>query len=142
VGDGEMRGEIESEIKKNKLEGKVILTGNQSNPYRFMSRCDVYLQFSLFEADPGTVREAAVFNKPMILSDIPAFCQIRDRINNIQLVDTIEEAVQALLQGKNTPITENNLKIINMEICRIIDREIFKKKHIACFIRPGKGNCQ
>lgn len=125
VGDGNLRDTIENGIRKNQLEGKVILAGNQPNPYRFMSRCDVYLQFSLFEADPITVREAAVFNKPMVLSDIPAFRQIRDGLNNIQLAGTIEEAVQALLQEKNTPITENNLKIINMEVCRIIDSEIF-----------------
>ena len=128
VGEGELRGTMEREIKKNQLEGKVILTGNQLNPYRFMRRCDFYLQFSLFEADPITIREAAVFNKPMVLSDIPAFRQWHKKINSILLADTSSEAVQWLLHGINKGTVENNLYIMNSEICRTIDREIFMNK--------------
>lgn len=127
VGDGELRGTMEREIKKNQLEGKVILTGNQSNPYRFMSRCDAYLQFSLFEADPVTVREVAVFNKPMILSDIPGFQKCHEIFSNIQLIGTSEDAIRSLMQEKSILGSKNDLGIINDEICRIIDREIFEK---------------
>ena len=127
VGDGELRDTLKSEIEKNHLEGKVVLAGNQSNPYRFMSRCDAYLQFSLFEADPITVREAAVFNKPMILSDIPGFQKCHEIFSNIQLIGTSGDAVRSLMQGKSTVGSKNDLSIINDEICRIIDREIFEK---------------
>ena len=127
VGDGELRDTLKSEIEKNHLEGKVVLTGNQSNPYRFMSRCDAYLQFSLFEADPITVREAAVFNKPMILSDIPGFQKCHEIFSNIQLIGTSEDAVRSLMQGRSMVGSKNDLSIINDEIRRVIDREIFEK---------------
>ena len=127
VGDGELRDTLKREIRKNHLEGKVVLAGNQSNPYRFMSRCDVYLQFSQFEADPITVREAAVFNKMMILSDIPGFQQCHKIFSNIQLVVTSEDAVRALMKKKTKAAAKNDLSIINDEICRTIDREIFEK---------------
>ena len=126
VGDGELHDTLKSEIEKNHLEGKVFLIGNQSNPYRFMSRCDAYLQFSLFEADPITVREVAIFNKPMILSDIPGFQKSREIFNNIQLVSTSKDAVRSLMQEKSIVSLKNDLSIINDEICRTIDREIFE----------------
>ena len=126
VGDGELRGTIEHEIKKNQLEGKVILTGNQTNPYRFMNSCDCYLQFSLYEADPITIREVAVFNKIMVLSDIPGFRQCCDVFNNIYLTDSNADTVQMIMQVKNKPIDKNDLDIVNYEIYRTIDQEIFE----------------
>lgn len=127
VGDGELRDTMKSEIEKNHLEGKVFLIGNQSNPYRFMSHCDAYLQFSQFEADPITVREVAIFNKPMILSDIPGFQKCDEIFSNIQLIGKSEDAVRSLLQEKPIVSSENDLSIINDEIYRTIDREIFEK---------------
>lgn len=126
VGDGELRDMLKSEIEKNHLEGKVFLIGNQSNPYKFMSRCDVYLQFSLFEADSITVREVAIFNKPMILSEISRFQECHEIFSNIQLISTNEDAVRLLMLEKSIVSSENDLSIINEEICRTIDREIFE----------------
>lgn len=128
IGDGELRDALKNAIIKNHLDGKVVLVGNQLNPYRFMKRCDVYLQFSLYEADPLTVREVAVFNKPMLLSDIPGFQRCREVLNNIQLITTSEDAVRLLMQKKTKAAAENNLSNVNNEICRIIDREIFGRQ--------------
>ncbi len=129
VGDGELRGTMEREIKKNQLEGKVILTGNQSNPYRFMSHCEVYLQFSLFEADGITIREAALFDSHMILSDIARFRDCAKTFKNIILCHNAHDAANSVLSSMNVPIEANDIDGINNEIRRRIYREIIKPLH-------------
>ncbi|MBE6000044.1 MAG: glycosyltransferase [Sarcina sp.] len=125
VGDGELRQTLESTIRENKLEGKVVLTGNQMNPYRFMSRCDCYLQFSLYEADPVTVREAAVFDRHMVLSDIPGFRDCSMILKNINLCRNAEEAADRILHILDKPADKNNLEKLNSEIVKQIYHEMF-----------------
>jgi hypothetical protein len=50
-----------------------MLLGNVLNPYKYMNNCDLYAQFSVYEADPITCKEVLVFNKRMVLSNIDAF---------------------------------------------------------------------
>ena len=125
VGDGELRQTLESEIRENKLEGKVVLTGIQMNPYRLMSRCDCYLQFSLYEADPVTVREAAVFDRYMILSDISGFRDCSMILKNINLCRNAEEAADMILHILDKPVDQNNLEKLNSEIVKQIYHEMF-----------------
>lgn len=125
VGDGELRQTLGGAIRKNKLEGKVVLTGNQMNPYRFMSRCDCYLQFSLYEADPVTVREAAVFDRHMVLSDIQRFRDCSMILKNINLCRNAEEAADRILHILDKPADKNNLEKLNSEIVKQIYHEMF-----------------
>ena len=69
IGDGELREEINDKIKLNKLDNNLILLGTKSNPYRYMSECNIYVQPSIYEAYCITVAEARCFNKPIIVTN-------------------------------------------------------------------------
>ena len=74
-----------------------------------MKKCDVYLQFSKFEADPLTVKEAAIFNKHMVLSNIPGFRDLQTILHNIYLFDDRDDIIRIFMgiRGKTPEI--NNL---------------------------------
>lgn len=121
AGNGELAGAMKEAIQQNGLREKVIPVGNQENPYRFMANCDCYVQFSRFEADPLTVREAAALGKPMALNDIPPFRDCSRDIRNVTLFHNNAEAVEAILKTRETAIDETNPQTVNRSARRGID---------------------
>lgn len=69
VGDGELREEIETEIQRLGLEGKVVLTGMRRDSEDFMSCFDVMVFPSKFEGLPLTMIEAQASGLPCLMSD-------------------------------------------------------------------------
>ena len=113
VGDGVLRATLENEIIEKGLSSNVFLLGGQPNPYKFMNSCDVYLQLSKFEADPITIKEAGVFSKPMVLSDIVAFKNATSWINNITLSDSVNDIANAIKNVKKIEIIKNDFSRAN-----------------------------
>ena len=112
VGNGPQYQQLAQEILEKELQENVFLLGVRSNPYKYMKNCDVYAQFSEFEAEGITVKEAAVFHKRLVLSDIISFREALSWINNRVLCSTIEEMANAIVA--ETPIQENNLTLMNV----------------------------
>ena len=121
VGDGEMADALKEEIHRNGLEEKVIPVGNQENPYRFMGKCDCYVQFSQYEADPLTVREAAALGKPMALTDIPSFRDCSRDLRNVTLFRNEEEAVSLIRKSRDMTTKEPDPQTINRNARQGID---------------------
>ncbi len=69
LGEGELRSDIENQIKKNKLNDYVILTGNVSNVYKYMKLFDLLLLPSFYEGLPVTLIEAQASNLKCLISD-------------------------------------------------------------------------
>lgn len=124
LGEGDLRPRLEQIIEEKNLSKKVFLLGNQSNPYKFMKNCDVYAQFSKFEAYAITVKETAIFSKPMVLSNIRAFQNTQNVVNNITLCDTVEDSVKAIKDANKKGVVINDLKKINQVFLEKIE-EIF-----------------
>ncbi|WP_232313342.1 glycosyltransferase, partial [Paenibacillus sp. P22] len=70
VGDGSMRNEIEAEINKHNLQGRIILTGFQKNPLDFVQTFNIYLITSLYEGMPYSVLEALNFGLPLVATNV------------------------------------------------------------------------
>ncbi len=69
VGEGDIRDEIEAEIKRLNLEEHVILTGIRKDVPDFMSCFDVLIFPSKFEGLPLTLIEAQAAGLPCLISD-------------------------------------------------------------------------
>ena len=69
IGDGELRGEIESKIAELSLQDSVILTGVRSDVHLLMQAMDVFLFPSAWEGLPLTVVEAQAAGLPCFVSD-------------------------------------------------------------------------
>lgn len=70
VGEGNLRPQLEEQIRHAGLEERVILTGMQKNPYPWFANCDLYVQTSVFEGSCTTLTEAMIFNKAVVTTEI------------------------------------------------------------------------
>lgn len=69
LGDGELRPQIEEEIRRLGLEERVILTGIRQDVAAWMSAMDVLVFPSKFEGLPLTLIEAQAAGLPCLISD-------------------------------------------------------------------------
>lgn len=69
VGDGEMRPQIEAEIKKLSIEKQVILTGYQTHPQKYLALMEIFLLSSFSEGTSMTLLEAMSLGKPCVVTD-------------------------------------------------------------------------
>ena len=75
VGDGELRGEIEKQIRDSGLDECVILAGVQSDVNPYYHAMDVMLLPSLYEGKPFVIIEAQASGLPCVISDkVPSEC--------------------------------------------------------------------
>lgn len=115
VGDGPSKDEINILIKKYQLDKNIILTGMQSNPYPYISACDIYVQPSLFEGFGMTISEAKILHKPIVSTNFDVVYNQLTHNKNGLIVDKsgegIANAILCILRDtdlKNTIV--DNLK--------------------------------
>ncbi|MDD5888452.1 MAG: O-antigen ligase family protein [bacterium] len=66
IGDGKDRQMYEKEVKKQKLQDRVIFHGKKSNPYPYIKASDYIILTSDYEGFPVIYLEALVLKKPII----------------------------------------------------------------------------
>ena len=121
IGDGDMRPEIEKRIKYENVEDSVFLLGVKTNPYCYMSACDIYVQPSYTEGYSTTICEAGMLGKAIVGTKPSGGIrdQITDGIDGFIVDATIEgltEGISELLNNKQlkqqfeTKIQEKNFE--------------------------------
>lgn len=65
AGSGPERKAIERAIEEEELSDKIILLGNQPNPYPYMKNADLVMNVSYHEAAPMVFMEARALGKPV-----------------------------------------------------------------------------
>lgn len=114
AGDGDQKELIVQKIKEYGLTTRVVLLGNVLNPYKYMKNCDLYAQFSVYEADPITLKEVLVFNKRMVLSDIEAFNYYKNLYRNISICEEdVKRTAELIIEKVSSEIEENTLDSLN-----------------------------
>lgn len=71
LGEGPLRGELESLTKELQVEQQVSMPGYVSNPCSFMSACDVFVLASAWEGCPVALEEALASGAAVIVNDAP-----------------------------------------------------------------------
>lgn len=79
AGSGDLTGDIQALIKTKGLENHFILLGSQKNPYKYMARCDIYIQPSRYEGKSLAIEEAKVLAKPVVTTN---FTTVHDQIED------------------------------------------------------------
>lgn len=69
IGEGPDKARLENLILKKQMEDRIILLGAKSNPYPYIKNCDIYVQPSKFEGYGIAIDEAALFYKPLVVTD-------------------------------------------------------------------------
>ncbi len=71
VGDGELRPELEAQVKQLKLQSKVHFAGTQSNPFPYLAGARFITLSSRTEAFPMVLIEALALKCPVVATDCP-----------------------------------------------------------------------
>lgn len=115
IGDGESLQSVKNKIEVFGLSEKIILLGNQNNPYPYLKIADIYCQPSRTEGFGITISEAKIFNLPIVATDFPgASEQLTDGETGLIVkfdIDDIYYALKAIFD--NTDMAERfktNLK--------------------------------
>lgn len=66
IGDGPQKNWLRKLVRNYDLEGSVIFTGQQDNPYAIMAACDCFVLSSDYEGQPMVILEARVLGLPVI----------------------------------------------------------------------------
>ena len=66
IGEGILKLKLQKLIKSNHVENKVFLLGTKKNPYKYISKADIFVLSSLHEGLPTVLIEALACNLPII----------------------------------------------------------------------------
>ncbi len=108
VGEGALQDSLEKQIDAFGLKNTVILLGLQTNPYKYMKNCDIYVQTSIYEGSCITVNEAMIFNKPIVSTNFPA---IYEKITNEQNGLISEMTAESIADNVLKLIKDTDLQI-------------------------------
>ena len=99
LGEGELRQDLEQQIRTYGLQEQILLLGYESNPYKYMTRAEYLVMSSDTEAYPVVLIEALSLGCPVLSTDCPSGPReiIREGVNGL-LVALTEQALAAGMQ--------------------------------------------
>ena len=90
IGDGSYRSKIHEFLQKEGLKDRVILAGDQDNPFKFVAKANAYVLTSTREGFPNALVEAMACGIPVIAND----CLSGPREILCKEVDYLHEVIQ------------------------------------------------
>lgn len=95
AGSGTEESSIRQAIGEAGLEGRIILLGNQSNPYPYMKNANLILNVSYHEAAPMVFLEARVLGKPVFATRTVSAAEFLNDEQDAFLCENSEEGIRA-----------------------------------------------
>ena len=92
VGDGDDMQRLKMLCKEYSVNDCIVFTGSLKNPYPYIAQCDIYVQPSYTEGYCLTVCEAAILERPIVLTKIAA-----------DGIGLFENGVNAIINDKPDP---------------------------------------
>jgi glycosyltransferase involved in cell wall biosynthesis len=71
LGEGPLRGELAQLCQELEIADSVAMPGYESNPYRYMAKCDVFVLASAWEGCPIALQEAMAAGAAVVVTDAP-----------------------------------------------------------------------
>lgn len=111
VGEGLLKNDLESSIKRLNLSNQVIFAGIRTDMPAVYSACDILINSSFIEGLPMTILEAMASHLPMIVTKVGAVPQvIRNQVNGVVLEAGNEQILfEAIIELANDPAKRKRL---------------------------------
>ncbi len=102
LGEGEQKSEIKSYLKANNLEESFILLGYHTNPYKYVSKCDLFVCSSISEGFSTAATEALIVGTPVCTVEVSGMREMLGEHNEYGVItdnneDALYEGVKSLL---------------------------------------------
>ena len=97
LGVGPLRDELERYRVENHLEEKITLLGYQTNPYKYVSKCDLFICASFAEGFSTAATEALIVGTPVCTVEVSGMKEMLGEHNEWGIVT--ENSEEALYQG-------------------------------------------
>ena len=72
VGGGELEEYLKNVAEEFEISNKILFTGYSNNPYKYLTKSDIFVLSSLYEGFPNALAEAICLGLPCIATDICA----------------------------------------------------------------------
>ena len=97
LGIGPLQQEMEEFIRQNKLHDTVTLLGYQTNPYKYVSKCDLFVCASFAEGFSTAATEALIVGTPVCTVEVSGMKEMLGSNNQWGVVT--ENSEESLYQG-------------------------------------------
>lgn len=97
LGVGPLRDELERYRAENHLEGSITLLGYQTNPYKCVAKCDLFVCASFAEGFSTAATEALIVGTPVCTVEVSGMKEMLGEHNEWGIVT--ENSEEALYQG-------------------------------------------
>lgn len=113
IGDGNLRSELEAQIRRCDLSDRVILVGKKENAYKYLKAFDIYIQPSRKEGFAWAILEAMNASLPVIATSVGSAPEMIEHDVNGLLVKpcdpvAISKAIESVLEDKELVKTLGN----------------------------------
>lgn len=129
AGDGELRGELESEIRRHGLSNHIRLLGTRRDIPELLDAAELFVFPTRYEGLPGSVIEAMLAGVPVVGSDIP---MMRDLIvsgqdgilvpvnNPTQLANAVSRMLRQPAQARSMAAQSQEKAAREFDIDRVV----------------------
>lgn len=104
LGKGPEQEKIEKYIKENELEDSFTFLGYQTNPYKYVANCDIFVCTSIAEGFSTAATEALIVGTPVVTTPVAGMKEMLGENNEYGIVteqkeDTLFENIVKLLDN-------------------------------------------
>lgn len=99
IGEGSLRQALEAKIESENLGEVVNLLGFQTNPYKYLARCDAFVCSSYAEGYSTAATESLVLGKPILTVNCAGMQELFGKYQCGEIVPNNDEALFQLLEA-------------------------------------------
>lgn len=94
LGEGLLRDKLMDYVRTNSLEGQITFLGYQTNPYKYVAKCDLFVCSSFSEGFSTAATESLIVGTPVCTVDVSGMKEMLGENNEYGVVtDNTEEAL-------------------------------------------------
>lgn len=106
LGDGPLKGELEKWCGEHGISSSVTFLGYQTNPYKYLAKCDLFVCSSHSEGFSTVMTEALIVGVPVCSVEVSGMREMLGENNEYGIVtdnneEALYEAIQSLVDNPN-----------------------------------------
>lgn len=104
LGSGSEQEKIQKYVEENDLQDSFTFLGYQTNPYKYLAKCDVFVCTSSMEGFSTAATEALVLGVPVVTTPVSGMKEMLGEHNEYGIVtegseESLYQAIRGLLEG-------------------------------------------